>query len=168
MYIWKRQKKVSRDTAKTSFKYTLVFPKYFTYINVSPVLTVLLPENYNLCRVLFHVLLVFIGSVSRDFRLIFFPNSKPSGPLTNRLKYFRIRLLFCRDSWSWSSNILAMRREECTVNHRSQNCSFSESPLFILQIYSPMVLYTCSPIKGIFLIVPFKATRDQRGPILTP
>ena len=38
------------------------------------------------------------GSVSRDFRPpVFFHDLNPSGPLINRLKYFRIRFRFRRD-----------------------------------------------------------------------
>ena len=38
------------------------------------------------------------GSVSRDFQPpVFFHDSKPSGPLINRLQYFRIRFRFRQD-----------------------------------------------------------------------
>ena len=44
------------------------------------------------------------GSVSRDFRPpVFFHDSNPSGPLINRLKYFRIRFRFRRNIRSQSS-----------------------------------------------------------------
>ena len=46
-------------------------------------------------------MVIFKGSVSRDFRPPFFHDSYPSGPLINRLKYFRILFFrFLRDIWS--------------------------------------------------------------------
>ena len=50
------------------------------------------------------------GSVSRDFRPLFLSNdSNPSGPLMNRVNYFRIRFRFRRDILSQSSTNSTLR-----------------------------------------------------------
>ena len=50
------------------------------------------------------------GSVSRDFRPLFLSNdSNPSGPLMNRVNYFRIRFRFHRDILSQSSTNSTLR-----------------------------------------------------------
>ena len=39
----------------------------------------------------------FKGAVSRDFRPLFFHESKPSEPLINRLKWFFLKIRFLED-----------------------------------------------------------------------
>ena len=69
------------------------------------------------------------GSVSQDFRPRFFPESILSGPLTNRLIYFRICLQFRRDSWSNSTVWMTMRKLDSAVciplQSRTQQCSWT-------------------------------------------
>ena len=57
-------------------------------------------------------------SVSRDFwPQFFYHDSNPSGPLINRVKYFRILLRFRRDIWSQSSKNSTPR---CAWHHEAK------------------------------------------------
>ena len=64
------------------------------------------------------ILHVFKGSVSQDFRPPIFHVSNPSGPLMNRLNYFRIRFRFRRDIRSQRSKIDCT---VCTVHHTAES-----------------------------------------------
>ena len=65
--------------------------------------------------------------MSRDFRPQFFHDSNPSGPLINRLKYFRIVFLFRRDIRIFKKllGVHPTAGPKCT--QRSQNQNLSES-----------------------------------------
>ena len=96
------------------------------------------------------------GSVSRDFRpIFFFHESNPAGPLINRLKCFQLFFRFSRD----------IRSQSCLrgVQHTTK------SPIFFCKstFYTSNLSFhgTCRCVhhpKRFLLIVPLKATRDKQ------
>ena len=87
----------SKISWHTPFKLIIQSWKYIVSVNLKN-----LKQSINALKILpvFKLLLsyLFKGSESQDFWLsFFFHDSNPSGPLINRLKYFRIRFRFRRD-----------------------------------------------------------------------
>ena len=79
------------------------------------------------------------------FHLYFSPGSNPSGPLINRLKYFRIWLQFRRD----------IQSQSCLhgVQYTADSNNFNSKINFFL---------SCSPIKGFVGIVPLEGNREKQ------
>ena len=95
------------------------------------------------------------GVCHEIFDLYFFDDSNLSGPLINRLVYFRIWFRFRQDIRSQS---LKNSTPQCAW-HRGVKIFGSVNQINFLQIFSFMIY---AFIKGFLLIVPLRATRDSQ------
>ena len=112
-------------------------------------------SNYELHSL--HYKLSWEGVCHEILDLDFFHDSNPVGPLINRVKYFKIRFRFWRDIRS--QNLKKIDSLVCMAP-RSQNFRLIKNTF-----YNSNLLFhdrSVHPLKLFLLVVPLKATRDQR------
>ena len=97
------------------------------------------------------------GSVSRDFRPpVFSHDSNPSGPLINRLKYFRIQFQY---RWDIKSQRLKNLTPRCASHGGVKILVIASQKNFFKSFLSCNM---CSPLKGFLPTVPLRPTRDSQ------